>query len=317
MPLSGDHNDSVILADGYQMAPGESLISPSQLRVSPGYLEAMRTSVIKGRLFDARDTKSSGRVIIVDEQLAGKFWPGQDPIGRFMYFPGDIKTIMAPPPREEWMTVVGVVENVRLDGLVDGAGFRTVGAYYLPLDQSSARNVALAVRTAQEPTVVTNLIRRELAAIDPELPLYGVRTMEERVSLSLVDRRTPMILALGFAAVALLLAAIGIYGMLAYQVGQRTREIGIRMALGAATTSIFGMVLREGAAIVSVGVALGMAGALLLRRTLQSQLYEISAMNPTVVASVAGVLLVVALTACWLPARKAARTDPAVALTIQ
>jgi ABC-type antimicrobial peptide transport system permease subunit len=173
------------------------------------------------------------------------------------------------------------------------------------------------VRTAQEPTVVTNLIRRELAAIDPELPLYGVRTMEERVSLSLVDRRTPMILALGFAAVALLLAAIGIYGMLAYQVGQRTREIGIRMALGAATTSIFGMVLREGAAIVSVGVALGMAGALLLRRTLQSQLYEISAMNPTVVASVAGVLLVVALTACWLPARKAARTDPAVALTIQ
>jgi putative ABC transport system permease protein len=215
------------------------------------------------------------------------------------------------------MTVVGVVENVRLDGLVDGAGFRTVGAYYLPLDQSFARNVALAVRTAQEPTVVTNLIRRELAAIDPELPLYGVRTMEERVSLSLVDRRTPMILALGFAAVALLLAAIGIYGMLAYQVGQRTREIGIRMALGAATTSIFGMVLREGAAIVSVGVALGMAGALLLRRTLQSQLYEISAMNPTVVASVAGVLLVVALTACWLPARKAARTDPAVALTIQ
>jgi predicted permease len=317
MPLSGDHNDSVILADGYQMAPGESLISPSQLRVSPGYLEAMRTSVIKGRLFDARDTKTSGRVIIVDEQLASKFWPGQDPLGRFMYFPGDVKTIMAPPPRDQWMTVVGVVENVRLDGLVDGAGFRTVGAYYLPLDQSFARNVALAVRTAQEPTVVTNLIRRELAAIDPELPLYGVRTMEERVSLSLVDRRTPMILALGFAAVALLLAAIGIYGMLAYQVGQRTREIGIRMALGAATTSIFGMVLREGAAIVSVGVALGMAGALLLRRTLQSQLYEISAMNPTVVASVAGVLLVVALTACWLPARKAARTDPAVALTIQ
>ena len=126
-----------------------------------------------------------------------------------------------------------------------------------------------------------------------------------------------MILAVTFAAVALLLAAIGIYGMLAYQVGQRTREIGIRMALGAATTSIFGMVLREGAAIVAIGVALGMAGAFALRRTLQSQLYETGAMNPTVVVTVAGVLLAVALTACLLPARKAARTDPVVALTIQ
>ena len=112
------------------------------------------------------------RVVIVDEQLANKFWPGQDPIGRFMYFPGDIKTIMAPPPRDEWMTVIGVVENVRLDGLVDGAKFRTVGAFYLPLEQSLARNLGLAVRTGQEPTAMTNVIRRELAAIDPELDRY-------------------------------------------------------------------------------------------------------------------------------------------------
>jgi len=316
VPMSGDHNDSVILADGYQMSPGESLISPSQVRVSPGYFEAMQTSLLKGRFFDARDVSTSPRVIIVDEQLANKFWPGKDPIGRFMYFPDDLKNILAAPKREEWMTVVGVVENVRLDGLVDGPGFRTVGAYYLPLSQSFVRNVALAVRTAQEPTVVTNLIRRELAAIDPELPLYSVRTMDERISLSLIDRRTPMILALAFAGVALLLAAIGLYGVLAYQVGQRTREIGIRMALGAATSSIFGMVLREGAMIVSIGLALGMAGAFLLRPMLQSQLYEIGAMNPVVVATVAGVLLAVALLACLLPARKAARTDPVVALMV-
>lgn len=316
LPLSGDHDDSVILADGYQMAPGESLISPNQVRVSPGYFEAMRTELKRGRLFDARDVDGSPRVIIVDERLAQKFWPGQDPIGRYMYFPGDVSgDIMKPPPRAEWLTVVGVVENVRLDGLVDARGFRTVGAYYRPLDQAFSRTMTLAVRSGQEPTSVTNAIRSELQTVDPELPFYGVRTMDERVTLSLVDRRTPMILAIGFGVVALFLATIGIYGVLAYQVSQRTREIGIRMALGAATSSIFGMVLREGAAIVAIGVAIGLAGAYLLRNTLQSQLYEIGAMDPRVIASVGGVLLAVALVACLLPARKAARTDPVVALT--
>ena len=315
LPISGDHNDSVIVAEGYQMAPGESLISPSQVRVSPGYFEAMRTELRRGRFFDARDVKDAQRVIIVDEQLAQKFWPGQDAIGRRMYLPGNAQDFLTPPPKEEWLTVVGVVEKVRLDGLVDGPGFRTVGAYYIPLDQSFERTLTLAVRTAQEPASVTSAIRRELATIDPELPLYGVRTMEERVSVSLVDRRTPMILASSFAVVALFLAAIGIYGVLAYQVSQRTREIGIRMALGAATTSIFGMVLREGAAIVVIGVALGLSGAFLLRQTLQSQLYEVGAMDPLVIASVGSILLLVAITACLLPARKAARTDPVVALT--
>jgi predicted lysophospholipase L1 biosynthesis ABC-type transport system permease subunit len=213
------------------------------------------------------------------------------------------------------MRVVGVVENVRLDGLVDGTAFRTVGVYYMPIAQSGARQITLAVRTAQEPTSVTSAIRAQLAAIDAELPFYGVRTMTERIDLSLVDRRTPMLLALSFAAVALFLAAIGIYGVLAYQVNQRSREIGIRMALGAATGNIFGMVLREGAAIVSVGVALGLVGAFLLRQTLQSQLYEIGAMDPAVIATVGGLLLIVALAAILLPARRAAKTDPVHALT--
>jgi predicted lysophospholipase L1 biosynthesis ABC-type transport system permease subunit len=206
------------------------------------------------------------------------------------------------------------VENVRLDGLIDGAGFRTVGAYYMPLEQTVVRTLALAVRTGQEPTSVTSAIRAELAAIDPELPLYGVRTMDERIDLSLVDRRTPMLLALGFAAVALFLAAIGIYGVLAYQVSQRTREISIRIALGAATSSIFSMVLREGAVIVAIGVAIGLTGAFLLRQTLQSQLYEVGAMDPIVIGSVASVLAIVALLAILLPARRAAKTDPVHAL---
>ena len=141
--------------------------------------------------------------------------------------------------------------------------------------------------------------------------------MNERIDVSVVDRRTPMILALSFAGVALFLAAIGIYGVLAYQVNQRSREIGIRMALGAATSTIFAIVLREGAAMVLAGTVIGLAGAFLLRQTLQSQLYEIGAMDPRVILTVATVLVVVALAAILLPARRAAQTDPVNALTGQ
>jgi predicted permease len=314
LPMSGNYSDSVILAEGYQMAPGESLVSPSQVAVSEGYFEAMQTALLRGRDFDARDHETAPRAIIVDERLASKFWPGLDPIGRHMYQPTDVKNLLQPPPRDQWFTVVGVVEDVRLAGLVDRADLKRVGTYYFPLRQSVNRGVGLAVRTAQEPTTMTAAVRHEIAAIDPELPFYGVRTMDERVDQWLIDRRTPMLLAVSFASVALFLAAIGIYGVLAYQVSQRRREIGIRMALGAETGSIFTMVLGEGAIIVLAGAAVGLAGAFALRQTLQSQLYEIGAMDPRVVLSVATVLIVVALVACVVPARRAAKTDPVIAL---
>jgi putative ABC transport system permease protein len=206
---------------------------------------------------------------------------------------------------------------MRLRGLVESAGERRVGAYYFPLNQSPSRYLGFAIRTTQPPERVIAAVRREIAQIDPELPFYGVRTMEERLSTSLVDRRTPMLLATGFAAVALFLAAIGIYGVLAYQVSQRRREIGIRMALGAASGSIFSLVLREGGLIVGAGALLGIAGAFFVRQTLQAQLYETGAMDPAVVAAVAGILIAVALVACVLPARRAAKTDPLIALSDQ
>lgn len=315
IPMGGNYSDSVILAEGYQMSPGESLISPNQILVSAGYFEAMKIPLVSGRYFDARDHDNAPRVIVVDERLAKKFWRGQDAVGKHMYRPNDIKNLLAAPPREEWFTVAGVVSEVTLTGLADTADFKRAGAYYFPIEQALSRSGTIAVRTAQAPGSLTAAIRQEIAAIDPELPFYGVQTMEERVDRSLVDRRTPMILAVGFASVALFLAAIGIYGVLAYQVSQRRREIGIRLALGAETSRIFAMVLGEGAAIVAAGAALGLAGAFGLRSTLQSQLYEIGAMDPRVVASVAGVLLAVALVACLVPARRAARTDPVVALT--
>jgi predicted lysophospholipase L1 biosynthesis ABC-type transport system permease subunit len=206
---------------------------------------------------------------------------------------------------------------MRFRGLVDSAGNRRVGAYFSPFQQRPSRTLGFAIRTSQASESVLGAVRREVARIDPELPFYGVRTLEDRLSTSLIDRRTPTLLAGGFAMVALFLAAIGIYGVLAYQVSQRRREIGIRIALGAASGNIFGLVLREGTLIVIAGAVLGLAGSFLLRQTIQSQLYEVGAMDPRVVAAVALLLVGVALVACLLPARRAARTDPMIALTDQ
>jgi predicted permease len=316
LPFGGSYSDSVILAEGYQMQPGESLISGAQVTASEGYFEAMGTTLIAGRYFNAEDNESRPRVLVIDERLARRFWPNGDALGKRMYFPQDINNLMAKPREDQMMTIVGIIEPMRLRGLID-AGVQKTGAYFSPLRQSVARTLGVAIRTAQAPETVTASVRREIAQLDPEMPFYGVRTLEDRLSTSLMDRRTPMLLATGFAAVALFLAAIGIYGVLAYQVSQRRREIGIRMALGAESSSIFNLVLREGGLIVGLGAAFGLGGAFLLRQTLQSQLYETGAMDPRVVAAVAGMLIMVALIACVLPARRAAKTDPLIALSDQ
>jgi len=316
LPFSGSYSDSVILAEGHQMQPGESLISPGQVVASEGYFEAMGATLIAGRYFNANDTEGRPPVLIIDNRLATRFWPKGDALGKRMYFPQDINNLMAKPPEDQMRTIVGIIEPMRLRGLVDTQA-QKIGAYYSPMRQGVTRTVGLAIRTTQAPETVTAAVRREIAQIDPEMPFYGVRTMEDRLSTSLMDRRTPMILATGFASVALFLAAIGIYGVLAYQVSQRRREIGIRMALGAESSSIFNLVLKEGGLIVGLGAAFGLVGAFFLRQTLQAQLYETGAMDPRIVAAVAGMLIAVALIACVLPARRAAKTDPLIALSDQ
>ena len=312
IPFGGDTNDSVILAEGYQMAPGESLISPYQVDATPGYMEALRIPLKSGRFFTDSDTATSQRVVIVDEALARKFWPGQDPVGRRMYKPDNPDDLLKPGPNTRWITVIGVVGDTKLAGLVNSD--TRFGTYYFPATQDSFRTMSLAIRTTGDPLGVTSSVRQALASIDPELPLYSVRTMEERIGESLTDRRTPMLLAGMFAVVALFLAAMGLYGVLAYQVAQRRREIGIRMALGSEPSGIFTLVLREGVALVAVGLIGGLAGAFLIRRAMESQLYEMSAMDPAVLSSVAAVLAVVAAVACAVPARRASRIDPNVAL---
>ncbi len=315
LPFSGSYSDSVILAEGYQMQPGESLISPSQITASAGYFEAMGAKLVAGRYFNADDVETRPRVLVIDERLARRFWPKGDALGKRMYFP-QLQDLVAKPAEDQMMTIVGIIETMRLRGLVD-SGSQKTGAYFSPLRQNPSRTLGIAIRTTQPPETVATAVRREVAQLDPEMPFYGVRTLEDRLSTSLMDRRTPMLLATGFAAVALFLAAIGIYGVLAYQVSQRRREIGIRMALGAESGSIFNLVLKEGGLIVGLGAVFGLAGAFFLRQTLQSQLYETGAMDPRVVAAVAGMLIAVALIACVLPARRAAKTDPLIALSDQ
>jgi predicted permease len=315
IPFGNDSSDSVILAEGYQMAPGESLISPYRTEVTPGYFEAMGIEPKSGRLFTDSDTTTSQRVVIVDEKLARRFWPGADPVGRRMYRPDSPEDLVKPGPKVTWLTVVGVVPDVRVAGLVSADD--RPGAYYFPMAQDWRRTMTLAVKGVSDPTAFTPLIRRQLAALDPELPLYNVLTMQDRMDGSLVNRRTPMTLALVFAGVALFLAAVGLYGVLAYQVTQRTREIGIRIALGSDARGVFRLVLGEGIALLATGLAVGLAGAFAIRRTMETQLYGIGAMDPLVVGSVAAVLGAVAVLACTVPARRASRIDPLIALSQQ
>ncbi len=315
LPLSGNYSDSVILAEGYVMKPGESLISPFQTRITPGYFEAMKVPLLRGRFFTASDVEQAPRAVIVDDRLAARFWGTDDPIGRRLWQPdsaGELKD--GPGPKSKFYTVVGVVGSVRMTGLTEKA---PVGSYYFAMAQDSARTVTLVVRGAGQPDTLVSSIRRELAGIDPELPFYSVRPMQERLDASLLNRRTPMLLASLFGAIALLLAAVGLYGVLTYQVSQRRREIGIRMALGSDTGRIFTMVVREGLVLVGVGLVAGLAGAFAIRRAMESQLFGVGPMDPQVTAGVAFVLGTVALLACAVPARRAAHIDPLIALSDQ
>jgi predicted permease len=308
MPFGGSYSDSVILAEGYQMAPGESVVSPYRVEASDGYLEALGVPLVAGRTFTASDTEDSPLVIVVDERLARRFWGEGDPIGRRMYSPDTPEDVVTPGPNARWYTVVGVVGATKMASMVSDQG--RPGTYYFPLRQAPVRNLSLVARTSGDPLAITSSIRRELSALDPELPLFAVRTMEDRMREAMTDRRTPMVLAVLFAGVALFLAAIGLYGVLAHQVSQRSRELGIRLALGSDARGIFALVLKEGVVLLGAGLAVGLAGAFAMRRAIESQLYEVSGTDPLVVGSVAAVLAVVALAACAVPAGRAARIDP-------
>ena len=282
-----------------------------QTSVTAGYFEAMGIKLVKGRFFDDRDHADAPKTIIVDERLAAKFWPGQDPLGRRIYQPSSAKDILAITPDTKFHTVVGVVGEVQI---ADPGGRTPVGAYYYSLVQQPERGTFVVAKAKRDGDSVVGDVRRAIANIDPELPVYGSMSMTKRLDQGFVGRRVPMFVAMAFAVVALLLSSIGIYGVLAYGVSQRRKEIGIRLALGSSTRDVFGLVLGEGAKIVVIGLVVGLIGAYFVGRAMASQLFQTSPLDPLVLGAVVGILAVVAVIAMLVPARRASRVSPVVAL---
>jgi predicted permease len=312
VPFGNSASASSILAEGYQAKPGESLIAPSVVRVSPGYFETMRARLVAGRVFNERDAADSPKVVMVDDRLARRFWPNQDPIGRRLYTPSDGADLTAITAETEFFTVVGVIAEMKQRSLTDGD--RAVGAYYFPLAQAPQAGLTFVLRSSGDSMALAGALRREIAAMDAQLPVFEVQPMTYWTARSLADRRAPALLSMVFGFVALFLSAIGIYGVVAYLVTQRTKEIGIRVALGSTAAAVFRLVLREGLVLLAIGVVVGAIGSLLLRRTIESLLFGVRATDPRILLLVGAVLAGVAIVACCVPARRATKIAPIVAL---
>jgi putative ABC transport system permease protein len=289
-----------ITIEGYVPKNSADFIMSNERFVSPGYFSAMGVPLVKGRLFDERDVKDAPQTVIVNENLAAAFWPNQDPIGKRLER-GD---------KEPWRIVVGVVRDTKEFSFDNEPPI----SIYHPHEQFPIGTMFLVVRSSIDAASLTSSITKEIRALDPELPAFEFKTMEQRLSDSLSRRRFSTFLLGVFAVVALVLAAIGIYGVLAYSVTQRTQEIGIRMALGAQPGKIMMMVVRNSLLLVVLGVAIGLAGALALTRVMSSLLYGVSATDTLTFVAPPLILGVIALLASYFPARRAARVDPTIAL---
>jgi len=301
LPLGGNLDRYGVHVEGKSLPNPEEDPSADRYSITPGYLRAMRIPLLRGREFDARDVVSSPPVAVVNESMAREFWPGEDPVGK-RFRMGDTKG--------PWKTVVGVVGDVLHKGL-DAPHTIQV---YLPNTQFTDSLVILAVRTSNDPVSLAAAVRSEISSLDPQVPVSEVATMEEVVSLSVANQRFGTLLSLLFGAIALVLTAVGIYGVISYGVAQRTHEIGIRLALGATRGEVLSLLVGEAMKPALLGAALGLSAAIGLTRLLSRLLYDVKPTDPLVFSAVLLLLIAVALLASYIPARRATRVDPMVAL---
>jgi predicted permease len=302
---SSNQNDSTFEIEGRAPAPGELGPWGDLWFAGANYFQTMNIPLIRGRYFDDRDVLDAPFVAIIDETMARKWWPNEDPIGkRIWIYEND------PQGNKRWREIVGIVGHVKREGLDQEASVQ----YYLPHRQSPTSNVILAVRTVAEPESMTTAVRGVIQSADKELPVYSVRTMERTMADSTSQRRFATILLGVFALVALILSSVGLFGVMSYTVAKRTHEIGIRMALGAQTLDVLKLIIRQGMILVLTGVAIGLMAAFGLTRLMKAMLFGISETDTTTFVIIPLLLAVVAMLACYLPARRATKVDPLIAL---
>jgi putative ABC transport system permease protein len=307
LPLGGGFPVWSYLVEGQRAASISDAPSAPIQQATPGYLDALGLTLVRGRFFNADDRVDARPVAVINEAMAIRHWPGEDPIG---------KRIRLYPAGRPWMEIVGVVRNVRDDALDREARPK----YYWPYAQSPAINgwaipsMTLVVRSDGDPILLLGPIREQLRALDSTAPISRVVTMEQLVARSLGDKNFTMILLVVFGLVALLLASVGVYGVVSFVVSQRTHEIGLRMALGASGRQVVRRVLREGIALAAGGLVLGSAGVFLASRVLQSLVFGVSTTDPVTYGGVATVLVTASVAASYIPAWRASRVDPMVAL---
>jgi putative ABC transport system permease protein len=304
LPLYKQGNSIGIVVEGRaEPPPGQELIVATRV-ISPKYFETMSIPLLRGRQFGAEDTEKSPGVVVINETMARRYWPGEDPVGKRLS-PG------RPESPSDWMQIIGVVKDVRQFDLIADPktqmylSYEQVG-FFAPRD--------LVVKTDVEPLSLASAVRQTVWQIDKDQPVSNIRTMEEIAAESVARQRFSMLLLAIFAGVALLLAAVGIYGVMSYSVTQRRNEIGIRMALGAQKSDVLKLTVGQGLKLVLTGVVFGLVGAFMLTRLMSSLLFGVGATDPTTFVSISLVLIGVALLASYIPARRATRVDPLVAL---